>query len=321
MKAYCLLVLLFFTLPATAGKVLVIQSYHMEYEWVRSHTSGLEEVLSPLHEIVYFEMDTKRTPVSAHADSAQRAWEIYQQQSPELVVLADDNALKYMSAYLSRTDSPVVYLGINANPRDYGVLKAANFYGVLERLLVKRSVLLLQDFLMVRKVLILFDDGVTSDAVLQNMFSGKNTFNLAGVHVDFVSTGEFSIWKQHITESQANEYDAVLIGLYHNLVDDFGNHITEEDVIHWTSQNSPIPPFGLWDFSAGKNKLIGGYAISGYYQGKMAGDLALKLLSGEQVSNMPQTAKKGQFIFSHSQLQKWNIRIPADIERTAVFVD
>lgn len=304
-----------------ARTVLVVESYHAEHPWDISYKKGLEQALSPAHKLVYFEMDTKRIPQANFQAKADAAWQLYQRLSPQLVVLADDNALKYLAPKFLYTDTPVVYLGINANPRVYGVVGPSNFYGVMERPLIKRAVIMLKQLIPIKRVLVMLDTSMTAETLYDNNFYGKPAHRLAGVRVDVVQFKHFSDWQNMVQQAKHLGYDALIVGLYHDLRDQAGNHVAAEQVMQWTSSHTKVPPFGLWAFSVGANKTIGGNVVFGYEEGKLAGQMAARLLNGESVLRTPQMTIHGQFMLSKSQLKKWQISAPKEVLQKAQLVD
>lgn len=288
--------------------ILVIESYHAQHAWDRSYIEGLKQSLGQGYQLHYFQMDTKRLPPHTHAMRAEAAWHTYETLRPDLVVLGDDNALRLLGPRFAHTTTPVVYLGINRNPRDYGVVNVDNITGVLERPLLKRSVLLLNEIIDVKRVLVLFDTSTTSKAVKSEYFYNQTTMNIRNVEVDVVCVSSFEQWQQAVNSAKQKGYDALVVGLYHTLVDNLGQYVEADRVVEWTSANTSIPPFGFWDFSVGKHKTIGGYVLYGKEQGLLAGKLARKILEGQLVGPLPpQTGLSGRFLFSRTQLDKWHI--------------
>ncbi|SLM30267.1 ABC-type sugar transport system, ATPase component [Desulfamplus magnetovallimortis] len=326
MKRIILLITLLLTIPvslfAQKESILVIESYHAEYPWDASYIEGLKDILKDGYDLQYFEMDTKRLPASEYDKRAQMAWEKYLELKPSLVILGDDNALKYLGKKFSVTTTPVVYLGINNNPRYYDMARFDNITGVLERPLMKRSIKYIDDFFEVKKVLILFDSGETSKVVHTEVFSGKERQIFGGIIADIKLIDNFGTWQKSVLEAKNQDYDAIIVGLYHTLVDDAGNHVDANKVLGWTSDNTPVPPFAFWDFTVGKGKAIGGYVLFGKAQGKKAGELALKMLADKNHGRIPpQTADNGQLYFSRSQLEKWGLTITGDMVSKTTFIE
>ncbi|WP_249553020.1 hypothetical protein [Shewanella sp. 10B] len=167
-----------------AAKVVVIGSYHQGYQWDKEYYQAIIDKLTPQHLVSHFEMDTKRLAKERYAERAELAWQFIVEQQPQLVILADDNAVHYLHQRLNSSQIPVVYLGVNINPREYHLNEHKRFTGVLERPLLKRSLLkrsLLKRSLLLlerllpqakhRKILVLFDGSNTSKIAAESSVS------------------------------------------------------------------------------------------------------------------------------------------------------
>lgn len=327
MTYYCRAICMFFLLTglfvsAEKKHVLLIESYHADYEWDVSYRSGLEEILNDSCYFTYFRMDTKRCPASAYRSKADLAWEAYQKSKPDVVILGDDNALKFLGKRFGETDTPVVFLGINNNPRIYEVSQFKNITGVLERPLLKRSLAFIDSIMPLKRVLVLFDNGTTAKAVHSHTFGGKTSNKIGAVKVDVMCMSSFEDWKGSVLGARQSGYDVVIMGLYHTLTDKNNKHVPAGDIEAWTSQNSPIPPFAFWDFSVGKGSAIGGYVLFGKEQGVVAGTMVMDILAGKDPAKIHlKVAEKGRFLFSLHQLEKWKIQLPNSISSRSEFID
>ena len=301
--------------------ILVIESYHAQYPWDISYKNGLKQVLGEKYNLIFFEMNTKRITAENYQLMANKAWKKYKTIKPELVILGDDNALKYLGHKFSKTKTKVVCLGINNNPRAYNVAGFKNITGILERPLLKRSIMHLSNILKVQNVLILFDSGTTANVIKETVFNNKNSVKVRGVNIDLKLVDKYEVWKNEVNNAKHNGYDIIIVGLYHTIKDNDEKHVKDSTVLNWTSQNATIPPFAFWDFAVGKNKTIGGYVLFGEAQGVAAGKMALKLMTKKDDSLiLPKTAEMGRFLFSNSQLKKWSLNIEDKINLKIEYV-
>lgn len=303
--------------------ILVIESYHAGYPWDASYLEGLRETLGKGYTLVNFEMDTKRQPKSLYQQQADLAWTKYQELKPDLVILGDDNALKFLGPKFIGTTTPVVFLGVNQNPRDY-VEMGKNITGVLERPIFAMGIGAIGDIVQPKpdRILVLFDNGTTSQASVVEAFKGKTRNELSGVRVDLQLISNFELWQQTVLQAKEQGYDAIVVGLYHTIVGKDGKNVPAEQVMAWTSENTPVPPFGFWDFSVGKGQTIGGFVLYGKEQGIAAAEMAKQILGGKDPSEIKAViGKKGQFVFSKSELAKYRLTLPADIAGKALLVD
>lgn len=304
---------------AETALVMVVNSYDIGHSWVRAHNDALRERLASRARIDGFDMDTKRIPPEAYRDAAERAWQAIEAAKPDVVVLTDDNAVRLLGPRVMRKGIPLVFLGVNQNPRTYlGGMEGAT--GVLERPLYKRSLIFLREIMgpKLKRSLILFDSGATSQVIMNTVFKDKTSLKLGGTSADVRQVGTFAEWQQAVLSAGERGYNAIFAGLYHSLTDDQGMHVPGDTVITWTSANASVPVFGYWDFSVGPDRAVGGLVNSGRPQGEAAAELVLRILDGEPAGSLyPVTPKDGQFLFSRSGLRRWNIHLPDSITRAA----
>jgi len=304
-------------------EIFLIESYHKEYIWDIRYKEGLRSILKSDYEIKSFYMDTKRLPSSKFQKMSDSSWNMYKSLKPDLVVLGDDNALKYLWERFSNEDIPVVFLGINSNPRTYFKKIPKNFTGVLERPLLRKSIgYLIRIDKDLDKVLILFDSSVTSKAMISEVFKGKKSFNVGRVKVDLKIADSWKSWKKYTLNLGTDNYDALIMGSFYAVKDD-GKYIHPEKIVKWTSENTPIPPYTFWDFAIGKEKAIGGLVDNGTSQGVEAGIIVKKILEeGMKPSKIAfKSIEEGRFVFSRVQLKKYKIKLPFYIRSRAKFID
>lgn len=292
------------------SKIFVIQSYSSAYAWDAGYIAALKDIIYDGNEILFFEMNTKNLPVSEHMKMAEKAYEEFLNINPDIVVLGDDTALKLLGPRIVSWGIPVVYMGINNNPRNYFEKFPNNITGVLERPLFKRSLVFVKEFIPEsEKVLVLFDTDITSKIVKKEYFYDRDSIRIEGMNVDIVLVDTFENWKNIINEGK-NKYDFLILGLYQTIRDDKGNIVDMNDIARWTSSNVNIPVFSFWDFSVGKDKALGGYVLSSREMGEVAGKLINRILDGEKIESIGQVYdEEGIFLFSKSQLQNWDFEL------------
>ncbi len=303
--------------------LLLVESYDSDFAWDNTYRQAIIKALGPAYRLATFEMDTKHLPKEQHAAMADRAWAKYLESSPDLVLLADDTALALLARRFAETKTPVVYLGINNNPRAYIPAQASNFTGILERPLLKRSIASITKILPGSKnILLLLDDDATSHIILQELFSGRRIQTIAGVQVEIVLAKDFSEWQNALRRANKS-HNACIIGLYQALTDDKQRSVPESTVMHWSVTHASIPLFAFWDFAVGPNKTAGGLVFSGEDMGTQAALLVKRILEeGTPPSSItPVFNNAGKYVFSRQQLQRWRIALPPEIASLATFVE
>jgi len=303
--------------------VLIINSYGPSFSWTKAHNTALVQTLGAGVRSIVFNMETKELPQQTHRAQSDKAFAAYRLAQPDLVVLTDDNAVKLLGQRLVDDGARVVYLGLNSNPRAY-FTNPSMVTGVLERPLFKRSILLACKILAptLNKALILFDSSATSRALRKEVFPGPSADMISSVQVDFLDTDSQKTWKSAILKAKDAGYGLIALGLRHTLRDAQGRHVDPDEATLWASRNSPLPLFGFWDFDVGPGRTLGGMVLSGENHGNIAGQIALRVLAGEKVQNIPAIHDRhGLILFSKSELARVGIVLPQEILQNATLID
>lgn len=304
-----------------AADVFVVHSYHPEYPWLQTYYKAFKAKLET-EQLDDFYLDTKRLPEKAFRLQAEKALAQIRKAQPKVVVLADDNALKYVGPLVKGSGFPVVFLGINSNPRYY-VDVDDQVAGMLERPLMKDCITVLMrvqpDF---RKILVLMDNGVTSQAILETVWSNKKTSKIGWAHIDLVMTSDLSEWKNAVRTARSKGYHAVLMGNYARMMTDAGKPVSVREVSEWTSQHSDLPVFSFWRYGISDRMAIGGFVMSGAEQGSGAAQIVNRYLKLRRfLPPAIRTPSQGEYIFSRTQLKRWQIELPEDIARKTQWRD
>lgn len=302
------LLLWFFATYTVAANIMVIHSYHPGHPWIMEYSRGLAISL-PGQRLTHFYLDTKRLPPSQFAAQGDQAWRAFLQHKPDLVILGDDNAIDLLALRIARHGTPVVFLGMNDNPRHVGVYGQPLITGGLERPLMKRNLLEMTQMLSdASQVKVLFDASSVSSTALSDNFGTKHAVTLGRLRVDLAQTNDYRQWQQHVLTTKQAGYQALFIGLYHTLKDADGQPVEADTVLEWSAQHSPVPLFAFWEFSVGPQGAVGGLVIQGYDQGIQAGQLARQILRGTPPSALPiRYGERASYWFSRSQLQRWHL--------------
>ena len=307
--------------PLVAANILVIESYHYQHPWDASYRHALQQQLGKDNTLHFFYLDTKRIPKESFNERATKAWYAYLALAPDLVILGDDNAINLLARRITANNTPVVYLGMNGNPRRSGFYGLKNLTGVLERPLMKRNVHEMGQLVPnAKRALILFDDSDVSRTAIEEEFGRQNSLQMGSLTIDIKQINNYELWKQEVEQAKNNGYALIFVGLYHTLTDRLGRYQCPEQVLAWTGQNTQIPLFSFWDFSIGPKLALGGLVISGQQQGETAANLARKIL-GEtnRLTFPPRIAPRGEYVFSRAALAHWGIQLPDDIAHRTVW--
>ncbi len=306
------LAFLFAQAHAAAPTVLLVDSYHAGYAWSQAWRSALTRTLGSSVRLSYVELDSKRQPRDQMEPRAEQVLSQIRRQQPSLVVVADDAALRFVGTRLAGSQTPVVYLGINQNPRHYLPDHAANVIGVLERPLIRRNVSLMRQMVPgIQRVLLLFDNDLTSEVLQDELFGRASSLQDGSVQIDLVRAIDYADWQRQVSQA-GSRYQAIWTGLYQTLRDSNGKVVPDSEVIAWTAANSKLPLFAFWDFAIGADKAIGGLVLSGSDQGRLAAGLVQQILFQRRQpgSLFPLNGGSGRLLFSRRALQRFGLTLP-----------
>ncbi|MBN2017598.1 MAG: hypothetical protein JW794_05665 [Candidatus Cloacimonetes bacterium] len=293
-------------------KILVIYSYHPEYEWCKQEKKGIYEIFNDQDiTIESFYMDTKRkTDKTWEKNVTTEAIQKIDSFKPDIVIVCDDNACRLVASKYIDKKFPFIFTGINGDPEDYG-MPAKNITGVIERNLIEGTIGLLQQLdPSVRSVAIITDNSVTSQAAVTRFTQENFPVDL----YDVFMTDNYDDWKKYVRKIHS-EVDALGIYLYFTLRDPGSDEsIPNERVLNWTLDNTPIPTFSFEAFSV-LGGVLCGETQSGYEQGREAALMAKEILSGTKPSQLTvRMPKKGTLMVNEKTAQKLGITIPEDIQ-------
>lgn len=173
-----------------------------------------------------------------------------------------------------------------------------------------------------KNILVLFDTDITAQIVKKDVFEDRDSLEINDINIEIKLIGDLQTWQNTILASKG-KYDACVVGLYQSIKDAEGKPVNSEEIIAWTSKNTPIPPFAFWDFAIGRDKTIGGLVLYGKEMGVLASHFVLKILEeGKNPRELhPMMNDQGLLLFSQSQLEKWGIKLPDHIASAADFID
>jgi ABC-type uncharacterized transport system substrate-binding protein len=309
-------------------RILVLHSYHAEFVWVQDVNKGILQALQEERfderkniTIEYFYMDTKRKTDEAWKMAvAKQAMEKIRSWKPQVVMAADDNAQAYVVSKMKDSGFNFVFLGVNADPMQYGFINSmeepgGKVTGSIERERFEQSVMVLRKLVPnVHRLSIICDDGPTGVPIIQRV---KRAAPAVGTEiVDVLQTGNFSRWKEFVS-AQQGKVDALLVVLYHTLKDEAGNPVHEDRVLNWTLQNSRLPDIGFWSWAV-QGGLLCSEAISGFQQGYYAGTVAAYVLRGQEPGEFRvDKPQRGEVCVNAARAKMLGIAIPQELSITA----
>lgn len=297
--------------PAAAQsgkKVLFVNSYHPGYEWSDGEEEGAAKVLRASGVTVeFFRMDTKRHGEEAAKKQAGLAAKAaIEKAKPDLVIVSDDNAVKYvLQPFYRDAPLPFVFCGVNWDASGYG-LPYANATGMVEVALTTQLVDKLKEYAKGRRVGFLTVDTET-ERLEQKAYREKLKLEFAQER--FVRT--LADWKAAFKEMQG-QVDVLLLGNFAGI-----NDWNEADARAWAEANTRIPSGAMYDFMMPYATL--GLIKIAQEQGIWAGKTSLAILKGEKPSAIPIASnKEGQIMVNAKLAAAAGIVFRPELVRNAV---
>jgi len=291
--------------PAAAqgGKILYVDSYHIEYAWSADITKGVRSVLAGRDDIELrvVRMDTKRNKSEDFKKKAAlKVKKIIDQWRPDVVIASDDNAAKYLIVpYYLGGDLPFVFCGLNWDASVYG-FPAKNVTGMVEVSLFKPLLDVLRGFARGPRVGYLASDVITERKELANI---RKRYPM-DMEVRFVKS--FAELRAAFRELQRLT-DMVVISECRSV-----RGFDHQDMVAFARENTLVP-------TGATQRFISQYALVtfsriGEEQGEYAARTALAILDGASPADFPVvTNKKARIYLNMPLAKKLGIKFPVEM--------
>jgi PAS domain S-box-containing protein len=295
----------------SAARILYLNSYHRGYSWGDEVESGLRERLATSGrdiELSIEYLDSRRFADPAIADAlAQVLVAKYASYQPDLVIVSDNAAFDFALHHRQGLfpGAPIVFCGYNSfRP---GVLEGVSgVTGVNEEIDMAATVELALRVQPATRVLVFITS--TGDA------SSKRIAEIAVAEVlpryadrfELIELKDASM--AEIREQLARLPKETLVFLAGQTRDlGQGRALTPEENGRLIAEASPFPVYSFWNFHLNTG-VLGGHVLTSADQGRAAADLALRILAGTPVADLPVImTSPAQDIFDDRVLRRFGI--------------
>jgi len=302
------LFLLFSSNLCAKPKILVLHSYHPAYKWTYDLNNGINSVFNDVTKVdLYVEyMDTKKYFQNNYIDTLTDMYKHkYKDIKFDVIISSDNNAFNFLKDHTKELfqNTPVVFCGTN-NIKKEDTKNFDNFTGVNEGVdLNKNYDLILKLHPNVKNIYTITDTTTTGTLVKKEVLRSIKKYK--NLDIKFHIIDNLSLENLINTVQKLPPKSIILFTLYFRTQD--GTFLSYYKAIDELSYNTATPIYGLWDFTLGHG-IIGGYLTSGYFQGEKAAKMALKILNGTNVKDIPIVLESpNKYMFDYKQVQKHNI--------------
>jgi signal transduction histidine kinase len=275
--------------------VIIINSYHQGLSWTDSLNMGINKVLleSGLDIEVYTEyLDVKRFTKSNVTNCCYSCFkQKYAKVQFDLVFVTDNDALNFMEQYADSIfpGTPVVFCGVN----DRNNFKKG-YTGIIEEVDIKGNIELIEIIHKDIKTLNVVVDRTTTGSILHNRLVELYKNNEFPFELNILS--DYTIEGLRQKALTFGNGDILLFLLFN--VDSQGTYFTYEDALIAIGENCNVPIYGPWDFYL-DNGIVGGKIIRGNIHGRLAGEIVVSILNGEDVNSIKPVVGPSLFAFNH----------------------
>lgn len=292
---------------ADKHRVVIVSSYHREYLWSQDTAAGVnaglleagwldseqqaarlareDEVESSRARIVKLWMDTKRANSRAEiARAVARVVAHIDAFRPDLLLLGDDNATRFIAGNYLDTRLPVVFWGVNGSPAKYDLIDSIerpghNVTGVYQAGYLKEGVEWLRKLLPdVNRMAVLSDDSPTGRAKAKELERLARDGDLPVHLVATVVTNSLATWQARALEL-APQVDAFFVLNHNTLKDEHGRAVDQLEAGEWYLNNVRKPDIGHERQFVVEGMLCA-VDDSGFKQGQEAVRMARRILDG-----------------------------------------
>jgi len=311
-RKFILWCLLGLATPALSGKTaLVLHSYYKGYRWTDDEDRGMESVLLP--ELgaanLYIEyMDNKRF---YRPESLEEFPEIYRRKFKyhhfDVILASDNTAFDFLRQYRDALfpGTPVVFCGVNYF-RESDLAGHRGFTGVSEEADVKETLnLALRLHPHTRHLYVVNEMTETGRTVHDELVKVLPAYR---DRIDTTFLEDLPMAQILATLRSLPPESLVFYSFFSH--DRDGRYFEYNESAAAIAAASRAPVYGAWDFNLGYG-MVGGKLISGFYQGEMAGKLALRVLHGENPDAIPvvrfQADRPNRYMFDFRQFARFGI--------------
>lgn len=279
-----------FALP----RCLHVMSYHKGYAWNDGIEKGVENTLSGKCELRKFYMDSKRntSPEFIRA-KALEAKLLIEKFKPDIVIASDDNASRYLvEPYYKNAKLPFVFNGINWTAEVYGY-PYKNASGMVEVAPVEEMLdIARRNTTHISTLAFISDDVVTEYKDFRHY---KRIYERQGVSVKGVFVKTMAEWEKAFVEAQSSDF--IVLGNNAGISDwdikRAARFVEEKGKRLTMTTYSWMMPYVMLGVSKVASE-----------QGEWAGDVALAVLSGVNIRDIPVTLNRHWDYYQNKKLLK-----------------
>jgi len=290
-------------------KILILNSWSPDHNWVKGEVKGIKDALKERHEKIEFTTEyidypriqgiDKEKYIQAYHHFFNNKY-INKNYKFDIIFVTDDPALNYMIKYhdLYFPNTPVVFSGINNYNSKKMENKKNQFFGVLETVdylgTLKIAYKLHPD---AKKFYILGDKTATSQSQISKIKKISSKFPLEFIYLDNLSFEELAKKLNTLTNN-----DIVFLLAFYSDVK--GTQLTTDEIMSFLEKNNKAPLYSFWKWLLGKGGVIGGKVLSSYDHGQ---DAVKRFYMNDKDKRVLIQGGNNPYVFDYKELSRFGI--------------
>ena len=287
--------------------ILILNSYSPKLSWTEKEIEGFTTNMPNNIDYIIEYMDTKRINSKEYFEHLKELYLLkFKNNKFDLIFSTDDDAFNFLLLHSKKIfgNTPIVFCGVN-NFSFNKINGFDNITGVIEVYDIKETLNLTLRLHPCTKKVVVINDKTTTGILVGNQ--------LKKIIPDFKDI-QFDIF-DNISLKEAQEVvsslrkGTIILFLVFNR-DKNNMFFSYEDSMKLISAYSKVPIYSTWDFYLGYG-VVGGLQTSGYFQGKKATELALKIIKDNiQPKKIPIiTEDMNKYMFDYNKLKEFGIKL------------
>ncbi|RBQ28780.1 sensor histidine kinase [Aliarcobacter vitoriensis] len=323
MKYFLLFSILFLSfLNANENKeVLLIHSYHKGYAWTDDISKAIENNFSKHEniELTTVYMDTKRIDDKSYLENLSKLYkEQFYNRKFDLIIISDNNAFDFIKDYYEDLFKgiPILFCGLNDYTKErLNSLPFKDVSGVAEAVDIENNFELISKLHPnIQNLLIINDKSITGLAVKKDLVKIMEKYK-ERFSIEYTDNLEINDLKQKVSNLEKGKSAILFVLLFK---DTTGKYFTHKQSFEQVRKVSEVPIYGLWDFYLNSG-MVGGLLTSAVAQGQTVSNMAIEVLNGKDIKDIPVLEKSPNlYIFNYDELKRFNLNISKYIENPII---
>jgi PAS domain S-box-containing protein len=293
---------------APRPRVLVLHSYHDGFTWSDNISRGIRSVIPGGDAELCFEfMDTRRLFTDEYFDELQKLYAVkYAGRAVNVIVCADDHALNFILSRGGDVFPGVPVLFCSVSGYDPAMHEERELTGLRESIDIKAT---LDAALSLHpdtyRVTVITDMTRTGRAIKAN---AEDVFRQYRPRIEFQYLEDVTF--DEMRERVADLSDGEIVLLFIFSQDSDGRVLSHEENLRRLAPRCRVPIYAVWEFYLGHG-IVGGKLTNGEEEGRLIGEMALRVLAGENASEIPIGISPTKYMFDFRQLERFGVPVTA----------